>query len=197
MFLSFPETDFGRRVLSWSQDQEEENALFDEASRYRAAFVMLYHQNRLVRGHASSLILQRIGEVRLHGDTLIPESQYAFDMDGDAEPFSIDSLERGLRVWQDSRLDVSVRWTALRQIHSHLRRPAAQESFVRLNGPQSLLGMLTLIVDGTEQNWNAENLALLFECILAVIYNNESEFHSVFILLVLTMNFNNVQNNIR
>ncbi|OQV25189.1 putative Rotatin [Hypsibius exemplaris] len=167
------DTDFGRRVVSFSQEQDEDNALFDDTTRGRAAYSLMFHHNRLIRGHATDLILRRIGEFRIHGDTLISEAQYVFETDDSTEPFSTETLERGLKVWSDSRMDIAVRWTALRQIYIHLRRPVAQESFVRLKGPQSLFAMLSVIASGTEKDWSVENMALLLDSVLAVVYYND------------------------
>ena len=168
-------------MISFSQDQEEENALFDDTTRCRAAYSLLFHHNRLVRGHASELLLRRIGEIRLHGDSLMPETQYVFEVPPDHtdDPFSADAMERGVKVFSDSRMDIAVRWTALRQIYLHVKRPMAQESFVRMKGPAGLFAMLEVIASGTEKDWSVENMLLLLDCALAVVFHNDSKLYSL------------------
>ncbi|XP_055328403.1 rotatin-like isoform X2 [Paramacrobiotus metropolitanus] len=170
------DSDFGRRIISWAQSQPDDEALFDSVTRLRAAFVLMFHPNRLVRGQGAELILKRIkttAYLRLHGDTLKPDVQHSFDDLHVEEPFSTESLERSMTIWTDTRMDMTVRWPALRQIFLHLRKPEAHPAFYGMHGPDTLVSMLRLILERTELNYTPENLVLLLETVLTVLLYND------------------------
>lgn len=133
----------------------------------------MFHPNRLVRGHASELVLHHINRsIKFHGDTLKPDDQHNFEPEDD-ETFALESLERGMKIWTDTRMDAVVRWTALGQVHIQLRKPVAHENFNGLHGPETLVTMMRLIVDGTEKVWTTENLVMLMDSLNNVIYYND------------------------